>query len=100
MRFLPICCAPPDTIQSFCGAGWGPGNAAPLSNGSVRTPGRCSWWRRVPTCPVLDTLFLAAPIAFTGRLVQHVGRVLRGAAGKHVVEVHDLHDIETGVLAM
>jgi superfamily II DNA or RNA helicase len=50
-------------------------------------------------CPALDTLFLAAPIAFKGRLVQYVGRVLRPAPGKHVVEVHDYHDIRTGVLA-
>jgi hypothetical protein len=50
-------------------------------------------------CPALDTLFLAASIAFKGRLVQYVGRVLRPAPGKHVVEVHDYHDIRTGVLA-
>lgn len=50
-------------------------------------------------CPALDTVFLAAPIAFKGRLVQYVGRVLRPAPGKHVVEVHDYHDIQTGVLA-
>jgi superfamily II DNA or RNA helicase len=50
-------------------------------------------------CPALDTLFLAAPIAFKGRLVQYAGRVLRSAPGKHVVEVHDYHDIRTGVLA-
>lgn len=50
-------------------------------------------------CPALDTLFLAAPIAFRGRLVQYAGRVLRPAPGKHVVEVHDYHDLQTGVLA-
>jgi superfamily II DNA or RNA helicase len=50
-------------------------------------------------CPALDTLFLVAPIAFRGRLVQYAGRVLRPAPGKHVVEVHDYHDIQTGVLA-
>jgi superfamily II DNA or RNA helicase len=50
-------------------------------------------------CPALDTLFLVAPIAFKGRLVQYAGRVLRPAPGKHIVEVHDYHDISTGVLA-
>lgn len=50
-------------------------------------------------CPVLDTLFLASPVAFKGRLVQYVGRVLRPHPGKTTAEVHDYHDINTGVLA-
>ncbi len=50
-------------------------------------------------CPALDTLFLAAPIAFHGRLVQFVGRILRPYQGKQLAEVHDYHDVATGVLA-
>jgi len=50
-------------------------------------------------CPTLDTLFLAAPIAFKGRLVQYAGRILRAHPGKSSAEVHDDHDIATGVLA-
>jgi len=50
-------------------------------------------------CPILDTLFLTAPIAFKGRLVQYVGRVLRPYPGKTTAEVHDYHDSSTGVLA-
>jgi superfamily II DNA or RNA helicase len=50
-------------------------------------------------CPALDTLFLAAPIAFKGRLVQYAGRILRPHPGKTTAEVHDYHDIATGVLA-
>ena len=50
-------------------------------------------------CPALDTLFLAAPVAFKGRLVQYAGRILRPFPGKDTAEVHDYHDIGTGVLA-
>lgn len=50
-------------------------------------------------CPALDALFLTAPIAFKGRLVQYVGRVMRPYPEKTTAEVHDYHDIATGVLA-
>ena len=50
-------------------------------------------------CPPLDTLFLAAPVASRGRLLQYAGRILRPYDGKATAEVHDYHDELTGVLA-
>lgn len=50
-------------------------------------------------CPPLDTVFLTAPVAFRGPLEQYVGRILRPYPGKTTAEVHDYHDVLTGVLA-
>ena len=50
-------------------------------------------------CPPLDTVFMAFPIAFRGRVVQYVGRILRPLDGKSSVEVHDYVDGQSPVLA-
>jgi superfamily II DNA or RNA helicase len=42
--------------------------------------------------PVLDTLFLAMPISYRGRLLQYVGRLHRRSPGKVSVEVYDFLD--------
>lgn len=49
--------------------------------------------------PALDTLFLAAPVALDGLLVQCAGRVVRAHPGKELALVHDYHDVNVPVLA-
>ena len=48
--------------------------------------------------PELDTLFLAFPLAFKGRVVQYVGRLLRAHDAKLHVELHDYVDSRIAVL--
>lgn len=50
-------------------------------------------------CPRLNTLFLAAPVSFKGRLVQYAGRVTRPHPGKGTAVVHDYVDVLTPVIA-
>jgi superfamily II DNA or RNA helicase len=49
-------------------------------------------------CPQVDTLFLAFPLSFKGKLVQYVGRVLRSHEDKSSVRVYDYVDIQVPIL--
>ena len=49
-------------------------------------------------CPQVDTLFLAFPLSFKGKLIQYVGRALRNHEHKSSVKVYDYVDIRVPIL--
>ena len=49
--------------------------------------------------PPLDTLFLAMPISWRGRVAQYAGRLHRLHAGKREVRIHDYADLDVPLLA-
>jgi superfamily II DNA or RNA helicase len=49
-------------------------------------------------CPQVDTLFLAFPLSFKGKLIQYVGRALRSYEDKSSVRVYDYVDTQVSML--
>lgn len=50
-------------------------------------------------CPRLDTLFLAMPISWRGRIAQYAGRLHRLHEGKREVRIYDYVDLNVPLLA-
>jgi superfamily II DNA or RNA helicase len=48
--------------------------------------------------PALDTLVLASPISFKGRLIQYAGRLHRASEHKHDVRILDYVDASSPVM--
>jgi len=48
--------------------------------------------------PALDTLVLASPISFKGRLVQYAGRLHRASEGKVDIRIYDYLDVSSPVM--
>lgn len=48
--------------------------------------------------PDLDTLVIASPVAFKGKVIQQIGRIQRAHSNKHDIEVHDYLDTEVPAL--
>jgi superfamily II DNA or RNA helicase len=48
--------------------------------------------------PRLDTLFLAMPFSFRGKMVQYAGRLHRPYEGKQEVRIYDYIDVKIPVL--
>ena len=49
-------------------------------------------------CPKLESLFLATPLKFSGRVIQYIGRVRRPGNGRTKAFIYDYADWKVGVL--
>jgi superfamily II DNA or RNA helicase len=70
-----------DKIQAVLGSG---GRPCLLATGSFIGEGF--------DLPALDTLFVAMPVSFKGKIIQYAGRLHRAHPGKSVVEIYDYVD--------